>query len=212
VFPEARIAAIDLNFSILTRADELARREPPLEFAVASLFDLPFPDQSFDLVYSEGVLHHTYSTQEAFRAIARKVSHGGHLFVWVYGRDDLATLHGRRRVGATGTVLIERLLRPAVSRAPNPIRDGFFAAATTAAHPVLKPRMRHTDSWERANTEHHLRDWLSPRYAHRHGFNEVAEWFENAGLEIVAMQSPSAYRRLFSEPMLGVGLLGRRSR
>jgi len=36
------------------------------------------------------------------------------------------------------------------------------------------------------------------------------EWFEDAGFEIVGMQSPAAYRDLFGAPLWGVGLTGRR--
>ena len=65
-------------------------------------------------------------------------------------------------------------------------------------------------AWSPENTEHALRDWLSPRYAHRHGFNEVMGWFESHGFEIEDIQSPTAYQRLFEDPLWGVGMTGKR--
>jgi SAM-dependent methyltransferase/uncharacterized protein YbaR (Trm112 family) len=207
----AEVIGVDLNLALLN-SPEACRPPPGARFAVASVFALPFRPGSFDLVYSQGVLHHTYSTERAFAAVAPLVSEGGHLFVWLYGLEDRRASQGRRRVSMNGAIALERVLRPLVSRAPKPIRDAFFAAATRAAHPVLKPRMRHADRWEPENTDNFLRDLLSPRFAHRHGWNEVIEWFERQGFEIVDVQSPLAYRRLFGQPLWGIGLTGRRTR
>jgi SAM-dependent methyltransferase len=205
----ADVIGVDANLALLARRAD-ADPQPGVRYVVASLFALPFAPRSFDLVYSEGVLHHTYSTRAAFEAIADFPAEQGYLFVWVYGREDHLATGGRRGAGMRATVAIERVLRPAVSRAPTPARDAFFAVATRAAHPLLQPRVRHADEWSRANTEMYLRDWLSPRYAHRQGYNEVIEWFEEAGYRIHDVQSPRAYRDLFGYPIAGVGVTGRR--
>lgn len=208
--PGAEVVAVDLNFALLS-SEHVKRRTPGLHFVTASAFDLPFRPGSFDLVYSQGVLMATYSTREAFSRVAPFVRDGGYFFLWVYAHEDHLAAQGRRRTGMRLTLAIERALRPPVSRAPRPVRNAFFDVASRAAHPILKPRMRHAETWEVANTDNYLRDWLSPRYAHRHGFNEVIEWFEDLGFEIVDVQSPGAYRRLFQQPLWGVGLTGRKT-
>jgi ubiquinone/menaquinone biosynthesis C-methylase UbiE len=45
---------------------------------------LPFPDGSFDLVYSWGVLHHTPDTPAAFREVFRVLRSGGRLKAMIY--------------------------------------------------------------------------------------------------------------------------------
>jgi SAM-dependent methyltransferase len=204
--------AIDLNFAVLSRREDF-RRRPDVHFVIASLFDLPFERESFDLVYSEGVLHHTYSTEEAFAAIAPRVRPGGRLFVWVYGLDDHLIPNGHRRKIDD---LIEKVLRPLISRAPRRLRNLIFKALVGLSHlrrrrgVAFGEKEGHGEQWSKRNTEHTLRDWLSPRYAHRHGFNEVIEWFEAEGFEIEQVQSPSAYRSLFAEAPFGVGMTGHR--
>ncbi len=207
-----QLFGIDLNFALLSRRAEF-RQQPDVQFVIASLFDLPFEAESFDLVYSEGVIHHTYSTPEAFEAIAPHVRRGGHLFVWVYGLDDHLTADPHRR---KLDHVLERILRPLISRAPRRVRNGIFKVLVAISHArrrrglAFGEKEGHGGQWSRENTEHTLRDWLSPRYAHRHGFNEVIEWFESAGFRIVDVQSPSAYRALFDDPPFGVGLTGQR--
>lgn len=195
---------IDLNFALLGRRPEF-RNRPGVTFVVASLFDLPFEDGCFDLVYSQGVLHHTYSTLDAFRSIARRVGPGGRQFVWLYGKEDHLSPGGSRTRHAA-----EKVLRPLITRAPQHLRDRIFAGLTSASHAHYRALQRHGEQWDRANTEHALRDWLSPRFAHRHGHNEVAAWFEQSGFRVIDTQSPAAYLDLFKTPLWGVGMTGQR--
>jgi ubiquinone/menaquinone biosynthesis C-methylase UbiE/uncharacterized protein YbaR (Trm112 family) len=205
----ADVIGIDANLALLTRR-ALAEPTQGVHYVVASLFALPFRERSFDLVYSEGVLHHTYSTRAAFDALTPFPKEDGFLFIWLYGREDHLAPGGKRGAGMRATVALERILRPAVSRSPAPARDAFFLLAKQAAHPLLQPRVRHSEDWSKADTEMYLRDWLSPRYAYRHGYNEVIEWYEDAGYRIWDVQSSRAYRELFGYPIAGVGLTGRR--
>jgi ubiquinone/menaquinone biosynthesis C-methylase UbiE len=50
---------------------------------------LPFDDGQFDLVYSNGVLHHTPNTAQAIAEILRVLKPGGRVIVMVYAENSL---------------------------------------------------------------------------------------------------------------------------
>jgi SAM-dependent methyltransferase len=85
----ARYTGIDLTEA----AVNLARRRFELfdlrgSFHVADAERLDFPDESFDVVYSHGVLHHTPDTRAAVREIHRILRPGGRAVVMLYHRDS----------------------------------------------------------------------------------------------------------------------------
>ena len=85
----SRYTGIDLTDA----AVELAKRrfdlfDLPGTFRVADAERLGFPDNSFDLVYSHGVLHHTPDTAAAVREIHRVLRPGGKAVVMLYHRDS----------------------------------------------------------------------------------------------------------------------------
>ena len=50
----------------------------------ADVFNLPIEDESVDIGWSNGVLHHTPDAKAAFKSLARKIKPGGRLSIWVY--------------------------------------------------------------------------------------------------------------------------------
>ena len=85
----ANYTGIDLTEA----AVDLARRrfelfKLPGNFRVADAEELDFPDNSFDVVYSHGVLHHTPDTAAAVREIHRVLRPGGRAVVMLYHRDS----------------------------------------------------------------------------------------------------------------------------
>ena len=205
---DAELYGIDLNLAVIRRGSRMKTRSN-LHLIVASLFAVPFERNSFDLVYTQGVLMMTYSTKEAVRSIAAYVKPGGYLFVWIYGLDDHLVPKGFIGLLARFRYWLE-IFRPLVSESPRFLRNIFFGVLTPLTHPLIKSREHNKPQWKMKNTAHALRDWFSHRYAHRHSYNELIEWYEDLGFEIVDVQSPGAYRKLFGRRLAGAGLTGRR--
>jgi ubiquinone/menaquinone biosynthesis C-methylase UbiE len=59
------------------------------DFALADGEELPFADESFDVAYSNGVLHHTPDTERAVRELRRILKPGGVARVMLYHRYSL---------------------------------------------------------------------------------------------------------------------------
>jgi SAM-dependent methyltransferase len=89
-------------------AVELARKgfelfSLPGKFQTADAEDLDFAAESFDLVYSHGVLHHTPETGKAIREIHRVLRPGGRALVMLYHRGSYnyrVNISVLRRAGA----------------------------------------------------------------------------------------------------------------
>lgn len=60
----------------------------PGTFSIGDAEQLEFPNDSFDLVYSHGVLHHTPDIAAAVREIHRVLRPGGRALVMLYHRDS----------------------------------------------------------------------------------------------------------------------------
>jgi SAM-dependent methyltransferase len=207
--PNAEVFAVDLNLHLLRNGHKFSPKHS-LHVVIASLFHLPFEKQSFDLVFSQGVLHHTYSTREALFSIASYNSKNGFLFIWLYAIEDHQVAKGFKG-------LRERLryyllmvgLRPVLSVAPKFIRVGIVNLI--ALYGYLRHRYSRGPKragWKFKNAVHATYDYITPRYAHVHAFNEVIEWYESLGYSY-GLHSPAKYRRLFGRPIHGIGVLGR---
>jgi ubiquinone/menaquinone biosynthesis C-methylase UbiE len=100
----AEYTGIDLTEA----AVDLARRRfelwgLPGEFKVSDAENLDFPSETFDLVYSHGVLHHTPDTPGAVREVHRVLRPGGRAVVMLYHRNSYnyrVNIGILRRVGA----------------------------------------------------------------------------------------------------------------
>ena len=107
----AQFAKAGANYTGIDLTDaavELARKRFDLfglhgKFQAADAENLPFEDNSFDLVYSHGVLHHTPDTRQAIREIHRVLVPGGRAVVMLYHRDSYnyrVNINMLRRAGA----------------------------------------------------------------------------------------------------------------
>lgn len=175
----AEVVGVDLTRAVDAAAQNL-RGYPTAHLVQADIFALPFRDESFDVAYSIGVLHHTPDTAAAFRRVAALVKKGGQLAVYVYHAGGLM-----RYTSDALRVVTTRLPRPMVywaSTAAIPIyylhRLPVVGRALEIALPTIgHPRWR----WRWLDTF----DWYTPRYQWKHRYPEVFRWFREAGFNPV---------------------------
>lgn len=113
----ARYSGIDLTAEAVARTTtRLAVRDLPFdEVQQASVLSIPAADDSFDVVFSHGVLHHVPQVVEAQREIHRVLRPDGELVVMLYARRSLnylVAIGGLRRLAVLAAW-------PARSRVPS---------------------------------------------------------------------------------------------
>jgi ubiquinone/menaquinone biosynthesis C-methylase UbiE len=188
----ARLTAIDLTeVAVLTtrRRFEVFGLQGRIERADAE--QLPFPDASFDSVWSWGVIHHSSRFESCLSEIARVLRPGGRLFLMVYYRPGLVYyVH----CGLIRGILLGQLFRKPLHKIYEDSTDGFFARvfnrrelsnllANSFAQIQLNvvglkaelfpiPRTRFKQSLEQATP-----DWLASSVLSRWGSMIVAEAF-----------------------------------
>jgi SAM-dependent methyltransferase len=117
------IEAIDPSVSVF-KASELLKNNTNVRVSQASVDLIPFEDNSFDLVFSLGVLHHIPDTKKAMKNCINKVKPGGYFLVYLYYNFD-------NRGYLFKTIFqISNLIRKVVSKLPYSIKSlvcDFFA-------------------------------------------------------------------------------------
>jgi SAM-dependent methyltransferase len=98
----ARWSGVDLTSESVGRVrTPLTPRKLPYEqLRQGSLLDLPFADDTFDMVFSHGVLHHVPDITQAQKEIHRVLRPGGELVIMMYARwllNYLASIGSIRR-------------------------------------------------------------------------------------------------------------------
>ena len=181
----ARVVGIDLSAAAEVAAKNLADRD--FVAFQADVFSLPFAPESFDVIYSVGVLHHTPDCEAAVKALAKYLKPGGILAVWLYSGynkwyrfSDIyrrftskmkpKTLHGILKVVVPVVYHTEQGLRrvPGVGR---PLA-GFL-------HHVVPVNRQKTAEARMLDTF----DWYSPKYQSKHTYEEVFGWYRDMGME-----------------------------
>jgi SAM-dependent methyltransferase len=126
-------------------------------FLQMNLFRPPFQSEAFDVVISNGVLHHTSDPESGYRSILHKLRRGGFIAVGLYNYfGRLPTLWRRAAIGWFGDgarILDSRLRRENLT-------DGRYAA------------------W--------FRDQYKHPHESRHSIDEVLGWFKKTDVNFMS--------------------------
>lgn len=196
------IMGFDLNLALLQKGHLLADN-PFINNSVCSLFRLPLLPKTFDIVYSSGVLHHTFSTVEALKEIVKFRRDDGLLYVWVYARED-----SDYSLRARMTWLLEDIFRPRIAKLPafwqNVVVE-FLSRRHYRSYKRLGGYNR--DKWRYKDSQHFIRDLWTPLFAHRQSFNEMIRLFLELGMEY-RLIDPMKYFDFMKWPLIGIGIRG----
>ena len=173
------VVGVDMSFSVDQSYANIGH-QPNTGVAQADIMELPFKDNTFDIAFSIGVLHHTPNAQQAFEEVARTVKYGGKLAVWVYSNDGW-----RMKIYN----MIARFYRLFTIRIPLRLLHKlcYIAIPLYRAHNIpfigritrilLPTSMDSIPEWQVLGTF----DWYSPKYQSKHTYKEVRGWFEKCG-------------------------------
>ncbi len=154
---KARCVGVDLS----ERSVALCRRRLKLEqlegaLLVGDVERLPFPDDSFDFVYSWGVLHHTEDTPAAAQEVVRVAAPGGRFCVMLYHRRSLVCLQAYLWFGllrgrpfrSLESIAREHLESPGTKVFSRDQARDLFAGQDVEITPVLTPYdLRYARRW-----------------------------------------------------------------
>jgi arsenite methyltransferase len=176
----------------------------PGDFLKRSLMDInDIPEKSVDIVFSEGVLHHTDNTAQSFAYLARKICSGGLFLFYVYAKkavireftDDYIREQIRPLTDEQAWAALEPLTKLGIALgelniqldAPEDIpylgiKKGKLDLQRFFYWNICK--LHYNPDYTLDELNHINFDWFRPLNCHRHTPEEVTGWLRDAGLAI----------------------------
>ncbi len=201
--PRLHYLGVDVSEAVDVARQRFHERGLHGAFLQADISDLPLPEGSVDLIFSEGVLHHTNSTEGALKSLARLLKPGGRFMFYVYRRKgplrEFTDDHIREKLQAMSSEEAWRAMEPltqlgislgeldAEIEIPAPIDllgipAGRINVQRLFYWHVAKAFYRPDLTFDEMN--HINFDWYAPANAHRQSPEEVRAWCAEAGLEV----------------------------
>lgn len=172
----ANVVGVDLSYAVEAAQVTLGGR-PNVLICQADIAHLPFRPGTFDTIVSIGVLHHTPDTRRFFQYLTPLLKPGGEIAIWVYSNSEHYATRAR--------------WIPFTSRIP---KQWYYSFCRVFVPWALRRRdttfvkhLRHVFPFsdQGLGMENDILDTFdgySPRYHGTHSPEEVAGWFQSAGL------------------------------
>lgn len=200
---QVRYLGVDISDAVDAARRRFSELGLPGQFLQANLLDLPIPDASVDVIYSQGVLHHTDSTAAAIAALSRKLRPGGRFLFYVY-----------RRKGPVREFVDDHVRQELAGMSPREAWDAMMALTQLGKAlgeldvdieipedvdlleiPKGRMKLQRLFYWHVAKAFHDPDlsieelnqinfDWYAPANAWRHTVEEIRQWCADAGLTV----------------------------
>ncbi|MGQ0810065.1 MAG: class I SAM-dependent methyltransferase [Nitrospiraceae bacterium] len=203
VLGKARYLGVDISTAVDVAAARFAEKGVAAGFLQTDLSQLPLSPGSVDVIFSEGVLHHADSTEQAFSALAKLLKPGGRFLFYIYRkkgpvreftddyiRDQLQAMPPEQAWEAVmpltklGKLLGDLNIEVDVPESIDLLRipAGKINLQRFFYWHVFKAYHRPELTIDELN--HINFDWYAPRNAHRHTVEEVRDWCAKASFII----------------------------
>lgn len=169
----------------------------------SSIDNLPFTQPSFDIIFSEGVLHHTDSTRYTFNHLCKLLKPGGLFMFYVYKKkgpireytDDYIRNHLQSMSSEDAWKELEPLTQLGIELGKLNLQIDIPADIEILGITAGKIDIQRLFYWHvfkafydpklSFSEMHHINfDWYAPQNAHRHTSDEINAWCADNNLQI----------------------------
>lgn len=192
----AEVTSFDISSAVHANAAS-NRHFPNLRLVQASIYEMPFPEESFDYLVCFGVIQHTPNVERTFKTLFRYLRPGGRFCVDVYAAM-VAYTHPRHllrpitrrippaRLYSMVEKAVPRLLPLSTALHSVPEAGPYLARLVPVANlSYLKLKDRQMlRTWAVLDTF----DWLAPRYESPQPRRRLERWTRELGLSEVSIE------------------------
>jgi len=194
---------VDISSAVEVARARFSESDIPGDFIRADISNLDIPESSVDIIFSEGVLHHTDSTEGTLKHLAKKLVPGGRFLFYVYRKKalireftddavrealkpmtDEEAWEALKPLTKLGITLGELECRIEVSD-PIPflgVEAGNFNLQRFFYWNICKAYYRPELTFDEM---HHINfDWFRPMNCHRHSPEEIERWCRESEMDI----------------------------
>ncbi|MDQ3896140.1 MAG: class I SAM-dependent methyltransferase [Actinomycetota bacterium] len=198
-----RYLGVDVSDAVDTAAARFAARGLPAAFVQVDLNRVPLAPATVDVLFSEGVLHHTDSTEAAVKGLAALLKPGGRFLFYVYRtkapvREFTDDYLRERLQGLTPDEAWDALMpltRLGQALGELGVEVDVPEDVELLGIPAGRIDVQRLFYWYFCKAFHHPDftldemnhlnyDWYAPRNAHRQTPEQVRAWCAEAGLDI----------------------------
>ncbi|MCL4539963.1 MAG: class I SAM-dependent methyltransferase [Bacteroidetes bacterium] len=202
---------VDISEAVEVGRERFKEAGIEADFLQCDLGTIPIPDESVDIIFSEGVLHHTDDTERSIGSLALKLKKGGIFLFYVYAKKgvirEFTDDHIREYLQPLSNEEAWEALKPLTELGISlgklnieidvkedvpflGIRKGKLDLQRFFYWNICKSYYRPEFTFDEM---HHINfDWFRPLNCHRHTREEVVSFCENAGLEIERLKVEEA--------------------
>lgn len=183
----ATVIGVDLSLAV-DKAASLTSHLPNVHIVQADIFELPFPESSFDFIFSIGVLHHTPNTKRALDHVVPLMKETGEIAIWLYPRWSAPVEAYNTLLRAVTTRMsLDSLHNMAVTLEPVGRLKCELLASQRRSQRLIGNLLRGIFLGVSYHPDREIRicdtfDWFSPPYQWHHTDAEVEGWLRNFGL------------------------------
>ncbi|PIR08919.1 hypothetical protein COV53_00470 [Candidatus Gottesmanbacteria bacterium CG11_big_fil_rev_8_21_14_0_20_37_11] len=183
-----KVYGVDIHSSI-NKVKENCRDIPNLRIIQADIFNLPFKSNIFDVVWCNGVIHHTADPYLAFHKLVKIVKPGGKLYIWVYEKKFSPYKFVKDVFRFTH---LDRLSYPLLFKVCqlfsiiSVIFHSIYKIVTIPIYPFYNRSRYFLKTLRKRSYEEFLMTWfdiLSPKYDFRYSKKQIIKWFTENGFK-----------------------------
>ncbi len=204
VFDRIRYFGIDISEAVDVARDRVqALDKSESAFLQSDLGQLPLLDGSVDVIFSEGVLHHTASTEASLKGLVRFLRSGGRFMFYVYRKKgpirEFTDDYLRQLLANSDPEEAWRRLEP-LTKLGKVLGDLNIEVDVPEDIDLLDipagrinlqrlfywhvMKLYYRPEYTLDEMTHVNFDWYMPQYAHRQTVEQVRSWCADAGLDI----------------------------